>query len=101
MEDLVEWLERSIERLGMQVDQFDAEIESFYMGNKKKKLDRDKQDIVDELSYRREKHKMHIGVSIPIIGDIITILYTDRSIPHSHTISLTLHRIYILLCYCI
>lgn len=42
-----------------QVDQFESEIESLPAG-KKKKLDKDKQDRVDELKTKLEKHRYHI-----------------------------------------
>ena len=61
-EELNDWLTETIYRLNVQVDQFDSEIDSLYVGSKKKKLDRDKQETVDELTGRKEKHKFHIQV---------------------------------------
>ena len=61
-EELNEWLTDTISRLNVQVDQYDSEIDSLYVGSKKKKLDRDKQETVDELTGRKEKHKFHIQV---------------------------------------
>lgn len=42
-----------------QLDTFESEIESMMVG-KKKRLDKDKQDRIDELKYRLDKHRYHI-----------------------------------------
>ena len=42
-----------------QLDQFESEIESLLAG-KKKRLDKDKQDRMDELKSKVEKHRFHI-----------------------------------------
>lgn len=42
-----------------QLDQFESEIESLLAG-KKKRLDKDKQDRMDELKGKLEKHRFHI-----------------------------------------
>ena len=42
-----------------QLDQFECEIESLLAG-KKKRLDKDKQDRVEELKSKVEKHRYHI-----------------------------------------
>lgn len=41
------------------MDQFESEIESLLAG-KKKRLDKDKQDRMDELKGKLEKHRFHI-----------------------------------------
>jgi CCR4-NOT transcription complex subunit 3 len=41
------------------LDQFESEIESLLAG-KKKRLDKDKQDRMDELKGKLEKHRFHI-----------------------------------------
>lgn len=43
----------------MQTDSFESEIESL-LANKKKKLDKDKQERMDELKSRLERHRFHI-----------------------------------------
>ena len=40
-EEVRQWLTVSLDALNMQIDEFEAEIESLYAGSKKKKLDRD------------------------------------------------------------
>ena len=40
-EDVRLWLTDSIDKLNLQIDQFESEVESVYAGSKKKKLDRD------------------------------------------------------------
>ncbi|XP_069695009.1 CCR4-NOT transcription complex subunit 3 isoform X2 [Periplaneta americana] len=53
------WLATSIDALNLQLDQFECEIESLLAG-KKKRLDKDKQDRVEELKSKVEKHRYHI-----------------------------------------
>lgn len=43
----------------MQVDQFESEVESLLVG-KKKRLDKEKQDRMEELKIKLEKHRFHI-----------------------------------------
>lgn len=43
----------------MQIDSFECEIE-LLLANKKKKLDKDKQERVDECKTRLDKHRFHI-----------------------------------------
>ncbi|CAI8049624.1 CCR4-NOT transcription complex subunit 3 [Geodia barretti] len=59
-EEVRQWLTSGIEKLDRQIDEFEAEIESLYAGSKKKKLDRDKNDRVEELQGWVERHKYHI-----------------------------------------
>ena len=40
-EDVRLWLTECIDKLSQEVEQFDAEVESLYVGSKKRKLDRD------------------------------------------------------------
>ena len=40
-EEMREWLSECIDKLKLQIDQFESEIESLHAGSKKKKLDRD------------------------------------------------------------
>lgn len=44
---------------GIQLDTFESEIESLLAG-KKKRLDKDKQDRMDELKAKLDKHRYHI-----------------------------------------
>lgn len=58
-EEISAWLIQSIDALNLQQDQFESEIESLLAG-KKKRLDKDKQDRMDELKAKLEKHRYHI-----------------------------------------
>ncbi|KAJ8679417.1 hypothetical protein QAD02_015204 [Eretmocerus hayati] len=58
-EEVSNWLANSIDTLNLQLDTFESEIESLLAG-KKKKLDKDKQDRMDELKAKLEKHRYHI-----------------------------------------
>ncbi|XP_063699727.1 CCR4-NOT transcription complex subunit 3 [Culicoides brevitarsis] len=58
-EDLCCWLTSSITSLQLQQDQYESEVESI-MAAKKKRLDKDKQDKVDDLKSKLERHKFHI-----------------------------------------
>ncbi|BES95529.1 Not1 N-terminal domain, CCR4-Not complex component [Nesidiocoris tenuis] len=58
-EEISAWLIQSISALNLQQDQFESEIESL-LAAKKKKLDKDKQDRMDELKSKLEKHRYHI-----------------------------------------
>lgn len=40
-EEVRQWLTDSIDKLQVQIDQFESEVESVYASSKKKKLDRD------------------------------------------------------------
>ncbi|XP_019893949.2 CCR4-NOT transcription complex subunit 3 isoform X5 [Musca domestica] len=53
------WLTSSINSLLLQIDQYESEIESLLAG-KKKRLDRDKQDRMDELRSKVDRHKFHV-----------------------------------------
>lgn len=54
------WLQNSISSLQIQTDQFESEIESLIAG-KKKKLDKEKQEKMDDLKSKLERHKFHIA----------------------------------------
>lgn len=58
-EEISAWLANSISSLQIQIDQFECEIESLIAG-KKKKLDKDKQEKMDELKGKLERHKFHV-----------------------------------------
>lgn len=53
------WLQNSISSLQIQTDQYESEIESLIAG-KKKKLDKEKQEKMDDLKSKLERHKFHI-----------------------------------------
>jgi len=59
-EDLNNWLVTQIDALQIQMDQFESEIE-LILAAKKKKLDKDKQDRLDELKTSLERHRFHSG----------------------------------------
>ncbi|KAM3957120.1 LOW QUALITY PROTEIN: CCR4-associated factor Not3 [Aphomia sociella] len=58
-EEMASWLVSSIDALNLQVDQFESEVESLLVG-KKKRLDKEKQDRMEELKVKLEKHRFHI-----------------------------------------
>ncbi|XP_058803401.1 CCR4-NOT transcription complex subunit 3 [Phymastichus coffea] len=58
-EEVSNWLANSIDTLNLQLDTFESEIESLLAG-KKKRLDKDKQDRMDELKAKLDKHRYHI-----------------------------------------
>ncbi|XP_068760566.1 CCR4-NOT transcription complex subunit 3-like isoform X2 [Montipora capricornis] len=53
------WITDVLDRLQIEVDQIESEIEQVYAGSRKKKLDRDKQDKVEELQDWAGKHRHH------------------------------------------
>ncbi|CAH2048846.1 unnamed protein product, partial [Iphiclides podalirius] len=58
-EEMSSWLITSIDALNLQIDLFESEVESLLVG-KKKRLDKEKQDRMEELKYKLEKHRFHI-----------------------------------------
>ena len=58
-DEVRQWLTSSISALQIQIDQYESEIESLLAG-KKKRLDKDKQDRMDELRGKLDRHKFHI-----------------------------------------
>ncbi|XP_033151512.1 CCR4-NOT transcription complex subunit 3 isoform X1 [Drosophila mauritiana] len=58
-DDARNWLTSSISSLQIQIDQYESEIESLLAG-KKKRLDRDKQERMDDLRGKLDRHKFHI-----------------------------------------
>lgn len=58
-DEVRQWLTTSISALQLQIDQYESEIESLLAG-KKKRLDKDKQDRMDELRGKLDRHKFHI-----------------------------------------
>jgi CCR4-NOT transcription complex subunit 3 len=58
-EEMSVWLNNAIDTLNVQLDTFESEIESV-LASKKKRLDKEKQDRIDELKFRLDKHRDHI-----------------------------------------
>ncbi|KXJ09681.1 CCR4-NOT transcription complex subunit 3 [Exaiptasia diaphana] len=58
-EEARQWITEVLDKLRLQVDQFESEVEQMFAGSKKKKLDKDKQDKVEELHTWAEKHRYH------------------------------------------
>lgn len=58
-EELQHWLKSSLDQLSIQTDSFESEIEQL-LSKGKKKLDKDKQERMDELKSRLERHRFHI-----------------------------------------
>lgn len=59
-DEISNWLTSSINLLQIQIDQYESEIESLLAG-KKKRLDKDKQDRMDELRSKLDRNKFHIA----------------------------------------
>ncbi|KAJ0176415.1 hypothetical protein K1T71_007594 [Dendrolimus kikuchii] len=58
-EEMSSWLISSIDALNLQVDQFESEVESLLI-SKKKRLDKERQDRMEDLKSKLEKHRFHI-----------------------------------------
>lgn len=58
-DEIRQWLTHSISSLQIQIDQYESEIEGLLAG-KKKRLDKDKQDRMDELRAKLDRHKFHV-----------------------------------------
>eukprot|EP00918_Siedleckia_nematoides_P005024 GHVU01011124.1.p1 GENE.GHVU01011124.1~~GHVU01011124.1.p1 ORF type:complete len:790 (+),score=114.32 GHVU01011124.1:136-2505(+) len=59
-EDVTTWLSTQIGSLNLQIDQFECQLEALQL-KKKKQLDKDKQERVDELKLQVERHRVHIS----------------------------------------
>ncbi|XP_041978817.1 CCR4-NOT transcription complex subunit 3 isoform X2 [Aricia agestis] len=58
-DEMSAWLISSIDALNLQIDLFESEVESLLVG-KKKRLDKEKQDRMEELKFKLERHRFHI-----------------------------------------
>ncbi|CAH2211189.1 jg1557 [Pararge aegeria aegeria] len=58
-DEMSAWLITSIDALNLQIDLFESEVESLLVG-KKKRLDKEKQDRMEELKLKLERHRFHI-----------------------------------------
>lgn len=56
--EMTNWLSQTIDNLNIQLDQFESHVEK--LTSKKKKMDKDKQDRLEELKGYMEKHKYHL-----------------------------------------
>ncbi|XP_042212879.1 CCR4-NOT transcription complex subunit 3-like isoform X3 [Homarus americanus] len=59
-EEVNNWLSSSIDTLNIQMDQFESEIESLLATQKKKKMDKDKSDRIEDLKEYIDRHQYHI-----------------------------------------
>lgn len=59
-EDTMQWLQLTIDNLNRQIDVFESQIESTTSHSRKKKIDGEKQKVVDELKGHLERHRYHI-----------------------------------------
>lgn len=59
-DDTITWLTDSIDRLKIQSDKFESEIEAATIILKKKKQDKEKQDKIEEYQKQLEKHQYHV-----------------------------------------
>ncbi|KAK4306809.1 hypothetical protein Pmani_021394 [Petrolisthes manimaculis] len=59
-EEVNNWLSSSIDVLNIQMDQFESEIESLLATQKKKKMDKDKSDRIEDLKEYIDRHQHHI-----------------------------------------
>lgn len=59
-EEMNQWLSDSIDRLNVQMDKFESDVEANTLALKKKKSDKEKMEKIDELKDRLEKHRYHI-----------------------------------------
>ncbi|XP_045623082.1 CCR4-NOT transcription complex subunit 3 isoform X6 [Procambarus clarkii] len=59
-EEVNNWLSSSIDTLNIQMDQFESEIESLMATQKKKKMDKDKSDRIEDLKEYIDRHQYHI-----------------------------------------
>ena len=55
-----QWLSDSIDRLNVQMDKFESDVEANTLALKKKKSDKEKMEKIDELKDRLEKHRYHV-----------------------------------------
>ena len=59
-DDTITWLTDSIDRLKIQSDKFESEIEAATIILKKKKQDKEKQEKIEEYQKQLEKHQYHV-----------------------------------------
>ena len=59
-EEMNQWLSDSIDRLNVQIDKIESDVEANTLALKKKKSDKEKMEKIDELKERLEKHRYHV-----------------------------------------
>lgn len=59
-DEVRQWITQAISNLQIQVELYESKMESLVAG-KKKRLDRDKQDRMDDIKSKFERHKYHIA----------------------------------------
>ncbi|UJR22599.1 hypothetical protein I4U23_025643 [Adineta vaga] len=59
-EECNQWIAEAIHELNIQIDKFEADIETLSASLKKKKSDKDKQERLEETKHSIERHKYHI-----------------------------------------
>ena len=59
-EETLQWLSDSIDRLNVQMDKLESDVEAGALAIKKKRSDRDKQERLDQLKERLERHRYHV-----------------------------------------
>jgi CCR4-NOT transcription complex subunit 3 len=59
-EECNQWIAEAIQELQIQIDKFEADIETLSVSLKKKKSDKDKQERLEETKHSIERHKFHI-----------------------------------------
>ncbi|CAF4951079.1 unnamed protein product, partial [Rotaria sp. Silwood1] len=59
-EECTQWITESIHELNIQIDKFEADIETVSASLKKKKSDKDKLERLEETKHSIERHKFHI-----------------------------------------
>ncbi|XP_072167685.1 CCR4-NOT transcription complex subunit 3-like [Diadema setosum] len=59
-DDISTWMRGSIDKLNLQIDQFELEVENITSSSKKRKIPTDRQERLDQLQTWLEKHRFHI-----------------------------------------
>ena len=59
-EEVNQWITDSIDRLQVQQDKWESDLEASSIAIKKKKADKDKMEKIDELKDKLEKHRYHV-----------------------------------------
>ncbi|CAF2265206.1 unnamed protein product [Rotaria magnacalcarata] len=59
-EECTQWITESIQELNLQIDKFEADIETLSASSKKKKPDKDKLERLEDTKHSIERHKFHI-----------------------------------------
>ncbi|CAF1424164.1 unnamed protein product [Adineta steineri] len=59
-EECTQWITDAIQELNIQIDKFEADIETLSASLKKKKSDKDKQERLEETKHSIERHNFHI-----------------------------------------